>query len=186
MSINLIKRNWSGTPQHPNLFGVRFSKNFGGQQAKDTIFWLKSTNVPSRDINHGTIAWMNGEFHYVTRTTPANTWTAEFYLFEDMGAMQFLQGWYDKTVNVHTGEFGQLHDYKADAAVFLMDSTGSTETLTFVMRDMMLTSVGSIDNLDYGEDREPPTVMGTFRYETFDILFSEDKGLRDGQVTITF
>ena len=162
MSINLARNAYGGTPQHPTLFGVTFTNN------PDSVFWLKTTNIPNRKINHESIDWMNGQYHYATRTIGAGTWSCSFWVFEDMAPMQWLYRWYQDTYDWTTGTYGRKSQYSHDATVFLMDSTTQTKTLEFKMYHVMITNIGSIDGLDFGNDT-PLSLTATFAYEDFDI-----------------
>lgn len=170
MSINLVRRQYGGTPQHPTLFGVEFSRS------PDVIYWLKSTSIPERVIGHGEIPWMNGLYHYVTRTTGAGTWDCTFYVFEDMAPMKWLYEWYEATFDHRTGKFGRRSDYSLDATVFLMDSTTETRTIEFTMHHVMLTRIGSVGTFDFNSDANPE-VRAEFIFEDFDIAFNTPNGL---------
>ena len=57
-----------------------------------------------------------------------------------------------------------------------MDSTTQTKTLNFKMHHVMITNIGGLDGLDFGNDT-PLNVTASFAYEDFDITFGEDDGL---------
>ena len=170
MSINLVRRQYGGTPQHPILFGVEFS------QSPDVIYWLESTTIPGRTIGNQSINWMYGVYHYVTRTTGAGTWNCTFYVFEDMAPMKWLYNWYEKSFNWRTGVFGKREDYSMDATVFLMDSTTQERTMQFTMYHIMLTSFGDITNLAF-DNESPVKITASFAFEDFDVSFNTQDGL---------
>ena len=60
-----------------------------------------------------------------------------------------------------------------------MDSTTQTKTLEFKMYHVMITDIGSIDGLDFGNDT-PLSLTAQFAYEDFDITFGTSDGLGAG------
>jgi hypothetical protein len=171
MSINLVRRQYGGTPQHPTLFGVEFGNN------QDVIYWLQGTTVPGREIKHGVVPWMNGEYHYPTRTVGAGTWNANFYVFEDMEPMKWLYSWYKTIFDWQTGKYGTRNEVATDATVFLMNTDASQRTISFTMHHCMLTKIGDIRQLSYETTDAPISVECEFAFEDFDISFNTNDGL---------